>query len=74
MNLLKDLLTRLFLNFRTSLDGAVLAIIAWPISAGVDLSEANRSKLLAWAGLLAASVWKLFSKDPVPQPEAGAGK
>jgi len=72
MDLLKDLLTRLFLNFRTSLDGAILAILAWLNYNGIDLSEANRSKVLAWAAFVAASVWKCFSKDPVPQaPEVG---
>jgi hypothetical protein len=74
MDLLKDLLTRLFLNFRTSVDGVALALIAWLNSAGVDLSEANRSRLVAWAGLIAASVWKFFSKDPVPAAEKPVGE
>lgn len=70
--MLKELWTRLFLNLRTSLDGAVLAIIAWLLSNGIDLSEANRARLIGWAGLVAAAIWKAFSKDPVPQaPEVG---
>jgi len=72
--MLKELWTRLFLNLRTSLDGAVLAIIAWLLSNGIDLSEANRARLIGWAGLIAASVWKFFSKDPVPAPEKPVGE
>lgn len=71
---MQDLLTRLFLNLRTSLDGVIIVLLAWLGSNGIDLSEANRTKLLGYAGIAAAAIWKLFSKDPVPQPEAGAGK
>lgn len=70
---MSDLLRRIFLNWRTSLDGAVLAVIAWLSSNGIDLSETNKTKLLGWAALFAAAVWKLFSKDPVPAPPDSGG-
>lgn len=68
MDQIKDLLVRLFLNFRTSIDGALLAVIAWLVANGVNLSDGNRSKIIAVGALIAGAVWKLFSKDPVPQP------
>lgn len=66
-----DLLTRIFLNFRSSLDAIALAIIAWLSSAGIELSEANQAKITGIAALIALAVWKLFSKDPAPEPKEG---
>lgn len=64
-----DLLSRIFLNFRSSLDAIALAIIAWLSAQGIELSDANKGKITGLAALIALSVWKLFSKDPAPQPE-----
>ena len=66
---MSDLITRIFLNFRTSLDGLVLAVIAWLSSNGLELSTDNKAKIAAVVALVAASVWKLFSTDPVPSPD-----
>lgn len=68
-----SLLVRLFLNFRTSLDGALLAVVAWLMSQGVTLSESNTTKLVGIGALVAGALWKIFSKDPVPQPEPPSG-
>lgn len=70
---MQDLLVRLFLNFRSSLDGALLAVVAWLMAQGVTLSEANTTKLVGIGALVAGALWKLFSKDPVPQPEPPSG-
>jgi hypothetical protein len=64
-----DLLKRLFVQWRSSLDGLALVVIAWLSSNGFDLSEANKAKVAAWIALLAAAVWKLFSNDPVPEDD-----
>ncbi len=61
-----DLFTRIFLDIRTSIDGAVLLIIAWFMSAGVEFSAENKAKLTALAALVATAIWKFFSKDPEP--------
>ena len=66
---MSDLLSRIFLNFRSSLDAVALAVIAWLSSQGVELSDANKGKITGLAALIALSVWKLFSKDPAPEPE-----
>jgi hypothetical protein len=66
---MSDLLSRIFLNFRSSLDAVAFAIIAWLSSQGVELSDANRGKITGLAALIALSVWKLFSKDAAPEPE-----
>lgn len=73
MDQIKDLLVRLFLNFRTSLDGALLAVIAWLVANGITLSDANRAKILGVGALVAGAVWKLLSKDPIPQPSDPSG-
>lgn len=70
---MRDLFERLFLNFRTSLDGAILAVIAWLSSNGVELSEANKTKLLAISALIAGALYKFLSKDPQPQPDPPSG-
>lgn len=61
-----NLITRLFLNWRTSLDGGVLTVIAWLSSEGITLSDGLSAKAAAVAALLSAAVWKLFSTDPEP--------
>jgi len=68
VEILKDLLVRLFVNFRTSTDGAIYAVIAWLMANGVELSEANKGKLLGIGTLIVGAFWKFFSKDPIPQP------
>lgn len=65
-----DLLTRLFLNWRTSLDGAFYAIIAWLLSHGIALSDVWTARAAALAALISGAVWKLFSKDPEPPRQA----
>jgi len=69
---MSDLLTRLFLNWRTSIDGAVLSLIAWLASEGVTLSDGITAKMAAIGALLSAAVWKLFSTDPEPPREPKA--
>ena len=64
-----NLLTRLFLNWRTSLDGGILVVIAWLASNGVTLSDGWTAKLTAIGALISAAVWKLLSKDPEPPRE-----
>lgn len=64
---MQDLLKRIFVQWRSSLDGLALVVIAWLSSNGFDLSEANKAKVAAWIALLASAVWKLFSNDPVPE-------
>jgi hypothetical protein len=61
-----DLFTRLFLNWRTSLDGGVLTVIAWLSSNGITLSDGLTTKAAAVGALLSAAAWKLFSTDPEP--------
>lgn len=61
-----DLFTRLFINFRTSIDGVALAVVAWLLSNGIDLSDANKGKIAGLAALVATAIWKLFSTDPEP--------
>ena len=65
-----DLFTRLFLNWRTSLDGGMYAVIAWLASNGITLSEAWSLKGAALTALISGAVWKLISKDPEPAREA----
>lgn len=67
---MQDLFIRLFLNWRTSLDGAVLALIAWLVSNGITLSDGLSAKVAAIGALLSAAVWKLFSTDPEPPRES----
>lgn len=67
-----ELLTRIFVDIRTSVDGAALLIITWFASAGVEFSADNKAKITALAALVATSIWKLFSKDPEPRREPAA--
>ncbi len=69
---MQDLLKRIFVQWRSSLDGLALVVIAWLSSNGFDLSEANKTKVMAWIALLAAAVWKFFSNDPVPEDKEKA--
>lgn len=64
-----DLFTRLFLNWRSSVDGGVLVVIAWLTAHGVTLSDFWTAKFAATAALLTAATWKIFSKDPEPPRE-----
>lgn len=63
---MNDLITRLFLNWRSSLDGGVLTVIAWLASNGITLSDGLTAKAVAVGALLSAAIWKLFSTDPEP--------
>lgn len=67
-----DLFTRLFLNWRSSVDGGVYAVIAWLASNGVTLSDGLSARVAAIGALASAAVWKLFSKDPEPPREPKA--
>ena len=67
-----DLITRLFLNWRTSLDGGVLSVIAWLSSNGITLSDGLTARLAAVGALVSAAIWKLLSTDPEP-PRQAAG-
>lgn len=69
---MSDLIIRLFLNWRSSLDGAVLVIIAWLSSNGITLSDGLSAKVAGVAALLSAAIWKLFSTDPEPPREPKA--
>lgn len=64
---MSDLFKRLFVSWRSSLEGLVIIVFAWLTAQGFDVSEPNKAKVIGWIGLLAAAVWKLFSKDPVPE-------
>lgn len=66
------LFTTLFKNWRTSIDGGVLAVIAWLSSEGITLSGGLNAKVTAVGALLTAAVWKLFSTDPEPPREPKA--
>ena len=61
-----NLFEKLFINWRTSLDGGVLIVVAWLASHGVTLSDTWTAKGAALAALLSAAIWKLFSTDPEP--------
>lgn len=71
---MQDLLTRIFTQWRTSLEGLAMVIVAWLASNGFDLSETNKAKITAYIALLAGAVWKFFSKDPVPESESRGAK
>lgn len=72
MEILFDLLTRIFIEFRTSLKAVGLGVIAWLLAHGVTLSESNAGKIMALTALVAHAVWNLFSKDPEPVDPAPA--
>jgi hypothetical protein len=66
---LKGLLTRIIINYRSSLDGLVYLVIA-----GLTATDTSRMQRAGWAGLILAALWKLLSKDPLPQyPRLDAG-
>lgn len=67
-----DLFTRIFLDIRTSIDGAALLIITWFMSAGVEFSADNKAKITGLAALAATAIWKFFSKDPEPPRDSAS--
>ena len=69
---MSDLITRLFLNWRTSLDGGVLSVIAWLSSNGITLSDGLTARLAAVGALVSAAIWKLLSTDPEPPRQPAA--
>lgn len=64
---MNDLFTRLFVNFRTSLEGTLFAVLAWLSSNGFEVSQDRKLQLVGLIGAAAAAIWKFFSKDPVPE-------
>lgn len=67
-----DLFTRLFLNWRTSVDGGLFAIVAWLASNGITLNDGLTAKVVAVGALLSGAIWKLFSKDPEPPRDSAS--
>jgi len=64
---MNDLLTRFFLHFKTSTDGAILVVLTWLSSNGFDVSTARKEQILGWVAMGLAAIWKFFSEDPVPE-------
>jgi hypothetical protein len=72
---LKALLTRIIINYRSSLDGLVYLLIVALTATDTSLSDASRVQRVGWAGLILAALWKALSKDPLPQfPPLDSGR
>lgn len=67
-----DLFTRLFLNWRSSIDGGFYALIAWLASNGVTLSDIWTARAAVVAAFISGAIWKLFSKDPEPPRDSAS--
>lgn len=73
MDWLKDLFSRLFVHYQSSLTGLAVLVITWLSDHGINLSEENGKVLTAKLLAIGVALVKLFSRDGGASSGTGDG-
>src|SRR5262245_35551675 len=69
MNILNDLIDRIFKNLNSTAQAAVIGLATFLSDHGVTISQAHTTKIAAWIALGVTALYNLFKRDAPKPPE-----